>query len=140
MASVVAVAPAFRAPLILAAWTLLVWTTRIRNIWDDETLSLAGQVGRTALALAFTGFAVATILGWWRARRGATPGWLAPTVAGFAVWTIGVWVVRGVQIALADHSIRFVVVHLVLAAASIGLAGAALRSPVSARIGRPAPA
>ena len=117
-----------RPALALAAWTLLVWTTRIRNIWTDEALSTAGQVGRTALALAFTAFAVATIALRVRARRATTPAMAPAVVRAFALWTTAVWVVRGVQIATADHDLAFVAVHSALAVVSIGLAVWADRS------------
>ena len=42
--------------------------------------------------------------------------------------TTVVWAVRGVQIALADHSVGFIVVHTVLALVSIGLAVVAWRA------------
>lgn len=115
--------PQLRPAAVLSAFTLLVWTTRIRNIWTDDELSTAGQVGRTALALAFTGFALASLWAWWQVRRGGTaPTWAPALVRTFAVWTVGVWVVRATQIALADHEVGFVVVHTVLAIASIALA------------------
>lgn len=118
-----------RPAAVLAVATLLIWTTRIRNIWSDEELDTAGQVGRTALALAFTAFAVAALAAWWRARRaGAAPPSARPLVRGFAAWTTVVWVVRAVQIATADHEAAFVAVHTALAVASIALAVWADRS------------
>jgi hypothetical protein len=113
----------FRPALALSAFTVLVWTTRIRNIWTDDELSTVGQVGRTALALAFTAFAVATVAAWVRARRaGILTDRDRLLVRIFAVWTSVVWVVRGVQIAVADHGGAFVAVHTALAVASIALA------------------
>lgn len=122
--------PQLRPAVALSAFTLLVWTTRIRNIWTDDALSTAGQVGRTALALAFTAFAVAVLWVWWQGRRagGRTAPWAPALVRAFAVWTVGVWVVRATQIALADHDTGFVVVHTVLAVVSIGLAAWADRA------------
>lgn len=117
-----------RPALVLAVWTLLVWTTRIRNIWTDEALSTIGQVGRTALAVAFTAFAAGTVALWVRARQGATWASAATVVRAFAVWTVGVWVVRATQIALADHDVAFVMVHTLLAVVSIGLSVWAVRS------------
>jgi hypothetical protein len=112
-----------RPAVVLAVVTLLVWTTRIRNIWSDESLDTAGRIGRTALALAFTAFALAVLATWWRARRtGAAPASTRNLVRAFAVWTVGVWIVRAVQIATADHEAAFVAVHTVLAVASIALA------------------
>lgn len=118
-----------RPAAVLAVATLLIWTTRIRNIWSDEELGAAGRVGRTALALAFTAFAVAVLAMWWRARRtGAAPASAPAVVRTFGVWTTGVWIVRAVQIATADHEAAFVAVHTALAGASIALAVWADRS------------
>lgn len=116
-------APALRPTAVLSVATLLVWTTRIRNIWTDEELSTAGQVGRTALALSFTALALGGLALWWSARRrGGAPESARRFVRAFALWTAAVWVVRGVQIALADHDAAFVAVHTVLAVGSIALA------------------
>lgn len=113
----------------LAAFTLLVWTTRIRNIWTDESLDTVGQVGRTALSLTFTAFAVATLWLWWRGRSaGRVPEAAGVVVGLFAAWTIGVWAVRTVQIASAGHDGAFVAVHTALAVASTVLALWAVRS------------
>lgn len=118
-----------RPALVLSAWTLLVWTTRIRNIWTDEDLDTTGQLWRTALALAFTAFAVVTIVGWWRARgSGTSPAWLRAWIRAFAAWTVGVWLVRGLQITAGDHGAAFVAVHTALAVVSIALAAWAVRS------------
>lgn len=117
-----------RPALVLATWTLLVWTTRINNIWTDDELTFVAQTWRTALALVFTAFALAIVTSWWRARRaGQVDRWVPAAVRAFALWTIGVWLVRGVQIGLADHSAAFVLVHTALAVVSIGLAAWAWR-------------
>lgn len=121
---------------VLSAWTVFVWTTRIRNIWTDGDLSTGAQVGRTALALAFTVFAVVTIVAVLRARGGRPWPMLPTWIRAFAVWTIGVWVVRGIQIALADHGAGFIAVHLVLAVVSIGLSVWADRAIRSVRTPR----
>lgn len=112
-----------RPTMVLSVVTLLVWTTRIRNIWTDESLATAGQLGRTALSLTFTALALTGVWLWWDARqRGTARPWAPSLVRTFALWTTAVWVVRGAQIATADHSAGFVVVHAVLAVGSIGLA------------------
>ena len=116
-------APDLRPAAVLSAVTLLIWTTRIRNIWTDDELGTSDQVSRTALALVFTALALATLALWWRGRRtGAVPGSARRLVRTFAAWTVVVWAVRGVQIALADHAVGFVVVHTALALGSIALA------------------
>ena len=130
-----------RPALVLAAWTFLVWTTRIRNIWTDESLSAGGQVSRTALAAVFTALALGVVVVWWRSR---TAGRVAPGAAvlvrTFAGWTIAVWLVRGVQIAVADHSGAFVAVHTALAVISIVAAlwaDRAIRAEAPALAARP---
>ena len=106
--------------LAFAAWTVLVWVGRIDNVLGDPDLSTGGRAARLALALSFMvlGLAVAVLAVRGRPldRRGRV------LVAVAAGWTVAVWVVRGGQIALGDHSVGFVVVHLVLAVVSIGLA------------------
>lgn len=120
-----------RPAVVLAACTLLVWTTRIRNIWTDDSLSTAGQLGRTALSLTFTAFAVAVLVVWWRGRAsGRVPEAGPILVRLFAAWTIGVWAVRAVQIATADHEAAFVAVHTALAVVSTVLAVWAARAVV----------
>jgi hypothetical protein len=113
-----------RAPATigLVVWTLLVWTTRINNIWADDTLDTTGKAGRTALALSFTVLALA--VGWALVRRADR---VRPVVVVLAVWTTAVWIVRAVGIAAGDHSAAFVAVHVVLAVVSIGLAALAVR-------------
>jgi hypothetical protein len=110
------------ATIALAVWSLLVWTTRIRNIWTDDALSTGEQWGRTALALSFTALALA--VGHAVYHRS---GWLRPVVLALAGWTTAVWVVRSVGIATADHEGAFIAVHLVLAVISITLAALAVR-------------
>jgi peptidoglycan/LPS O-acetylase OafA/YrhL len=119
------------ATIALVAWTFLVWTTRINNIWADDGLDTAAKTGRTALALSFTLLAAATAVALWRRREHEVP-WGRPLVTGFAGWTLAVWMVRGVQIATGDHDAAFIAVHLVLAVVSIVLAGLALREESAA--------
>jgi hypothetical protein len=113
-----------RAPATigLVLWTLLVWTTRITNIWADDTLDTTGKAGRTVLALSFTVLALAA--GWALVRRSER---VRPVVVVLAAWTTGVWIVRAVGIAAGDRDAAFVAVHVVLAAVSIGLAALAVR-------------
>lgn len=111
-----------RPSLVLAVWTLVVWTSRIRNIWDDDELTTSGQVWRTALALAFTGFAAVVLAAYLRARRSGAWTWTPRLVRAFAAWTVGVWAIRAVQIGIADHGAGFKAVHTALAVVSAGLA------------------
>ncbi|HLM62671.1 MAG TPA: hypothetical protein VK306_00100 [Acidimicrobiales bacterium] len=111
-----------RFAVALVAWTFVVWTTRIANIWRDEGLDTGGKVVRTALALSFTVLALAVVAALWRARR-----LTVPAVAALAAWTVAVWVVRGAGLVAGDHEVGFKVVHTVLAVVSIGLAVLAWR-------------
>jgi hypothetical protein len=118
-----------RAPaaLGLVVWTLLVWTTRINNIWADDALDTMARAGRTALALSFTLLALATA--WALARRADR---IRPLVVALAIWTTGVWIVRAIGIAAGDHDAAFVAVHVALAVVSIGLAALAVRERAAA--------
>lgn len=122
--------PRPHAAAVLVGWTFLVWTTRLRNIWADDALSDGDRWGRTMLALSFTALGVLLAVG--LLRRSAWASWAVRLLAG---WTAGVWVVRSIGIATVDHEAAFVVVHLVLAAVSIGLAVLAWRgtTPASAQ-------
>jgi hypothetical protein len=111
------------AAVAFVAWTVLVWTTRLRNIWSDDALTTGEQVGRAALALSFTVLALLVAVA--LARRA---GWLGGAVVALAAWTTVVWIARAIGIATGDHSLGFVVVHLVLAVASVALATWAVRA------------
>jgi cobalamin synthase len=121
-----------RLPLTLAlcAWTLLVWTTRVGNIWGDDDLTTGEKWGRTGLALSFTVLAVAALVAVLRRAP-----WRGTAVKALAGWTIGVWVVRSFGIATGDHEGAFIAVHLVLAAVSITLAVLAVREVGRASVG-----
>jgi hypothetical protein len=113
-----------RRPLTitLCVWTLLVWTTRVGNIWGDDDLTTGERWGRTALAMSFTLLAVAVGYALYRRQP-----WLGRAVTALAGWTIGVWAVRAIGIAAGDHDAAFVIVHLVLAVVSTALAVLAVR-------------
>ena len=115
--------------LALVAWSFLVWTTRIGNIWGDDALSTGEKWGRTGLALAFTVLAGATAWALWQRA-----GWLRTATLALAGWTVAVWVVRAVGIATGDHDAAFIAVHLVLAIVSITLAALAARATVRRRV------
>jgi hypothetical protein len=115
--------PRPRAAIALAAWSLLVWTTRIGNIWGDDDLTSGEKWGRTGLALTFTVLALAVGHALWHRST-----WLRHAVLVLAGWTVVVWFFRSVGIATGDHEAAFIAVHLVLAAVSIALSAAAWRS------------
>jgi hypothetical protein len=108
----------------LAAWSLLVWGTRIDNILSDPALDGAGQAWRVALALSFVVPALTAGVRWRRRSGPESRPWAA---AFLAWWTILVWIVRAGGIAAGDHDAAFITVHLVLAAVSIALAVVVLR-------------
>ena len=120
--------PGRRLLVAFGAWTLFVWATRIGTAFEQDDLSGLDRVGRVGMAVSFTLVSLALLAVAWRARgRLLTTGELL-VVRAAAAWTVGVWAVRGVQIALADHEAAFIVVHLVLAAVSIALAVATVRA------------
>jgi hypothetical protein len=112
-----------RATLALVAWTFLVWTTRIANIWRDADLDTGDRWGRTLLALSFIVLAIAVVVAVVRRLGQAT----VVAVGALAAWTVAVWVMRGIGILAADHDPAFKVVHTVLAVVSIVLAVLAWR-------------
>ena len=117
-----------RAVAALVAWTLVVWATRITNVWGDADLDTGQKWVRTLLALSFTVLALAAgaaVVAWHRHRQGATA--LRVGVGALAAWTVAVWVVRAVGILAADHGVGFKAVHTLLAVASILLATLAWR-------------
>jgi hypothetical protein len=101
----------------LPIWTVLVWTTRIRNIVADDWgwTDLVVPVGLTILAVAAL------------VRR--RPGLLVLAAA-----TTLVWAVRLPLVLVHDHPAGFKVVHAVLAVASIALAAATARTSSRPRI------
>ena len=118
---------AFWAVTVLAGWSLLVWSNRLSNVTDDAELTGSGQLIRGALALSFMLLSAACLVLVWQATRGARNN-VVPFARGLAVWSIVIWVVRGIGIAVADHSVGFIAVHLVLAVLSIVLGVWVLRT------------
>lgn len=112
---------------LLVLWTLFVWGGRIRNVNADGALDGRDYWGPMLLSVSFLALAIAVVVMLvrrWRDPHAAGPA-AALTVAVrlLAGWTTAVWVVRAGDIALGgDHEVGFVVVHVVLAAVSIGLA------------------
>jgi hypothetical protein len=92
-------------PLALPIWTLLIWTTRIRNIvtGDWSAIDLLVPIGLTVLAV------VALV----DRRRG---------VSALAAATVAVWAVRLPLVLVHHHGVAFKLVHTVLALVSFGLA------------------
>lgn len=112
-----------RYAVALVAWTFVVWTTRIANIWRDDALDTGEQVGRTLLAASFTVLALAVVAALWRGSQLARQ----VAVGALAAWSTAVWVVRDIRIATADHDAGFIAVHVVLGVVSIALSVLAWR-------------
>ena len=106
------------AVAVFAMWTLVVWGNRVSNVLRDPDLDGAGRA--TALVLP----AIFLVVGVLAAAAVVAPvaESTARRLVGVAVAsTVVVWCVRAPMIALADHDLPFVVVHVVLAAVSIAL-------------------
>jgi hypothetical protein len=120
--------------VVLAAWSLFLWATRIRNALGDDDLSGAETAWAVGVAVAFTLGALALLLA--AVRRPA----LVPTVRVVAGVTAVYWPVRVVLIAFGGHDAAFVAVHTVLGIVSVALAvwawtATAARRPSTARTG-----
>jgi cobalamin synthase len=111
-----------RWTIALCAWTGIVWTTRIGNIWNDDALTNGEKWGRTGLAMSFTLLALVVVVG-----LVTRSSWQRLAVRVLAAWTTAVWVVRAFGIATGDHEAAFIAVHVVLAIVSISLAAQAVR-------------
>jgi hypothetical protein len=118
------------------AWTIFVWgVVRVRNILGDDELSSSDRV--VPLLLSASLWVPALVLGVVLVvalvRRRPLPSAARIGVAALGVWTVLIWLVRAYDIALVgedgqSHEVPFIVVHLVLAVVSVGLAVLAARS------------
>lgn len=118
--------------LAFVLWTAFVWGNRISNtLRSDESTGAKTFSTVLSIVLLLLGLAVlvVTVRAWRRGLREA--GTKVLVVAG--VVTVVVWVVRVPQILLADHTVGFKAVHVVLGLVSIGLAVAVVRVGTAAR-------
>ncbi len=110
---------AFSKPLaLLIGWTLFVWTSRTRNVVGNDQLSVWATTWRLGVVVVFVSLAGLALVGRLRGWL-----WLPRLVAVLVWWTVGYWLIRGTGIIIDDHETGFVIVHTVLMAVSIGLAG-----------------
>lgn len=93
------------------------WTGRVRNIAADESLGGIQLVGAMAAAVAFVAGGL-VLLGVAAARRSAPQRGRRLVIAVCTAMTM-YWLVRMALIVSRDHSLGFVVVHAVLAVASM---------------------
>ncbi len=112
-----------RTAVLLAAWTLFVWLTRVRNAVGDDDLGNTGKAGALVLSASFVVLACLVLDA--TVRHGDRRGAL---VALLGLWTLVVWPVRVGQIATADHGAGFVVVHVALGVLSVAFAVLAVRA------------
>jgi len=118
------------------AWTIFVWgIVRVRNILGDDELTGSERTVPLVLSASLWVPAVVLLIVLVVAvvRRTALPSAARIGVAALGVWTVLIWLVRAYDIALVGedgerHGAAFIVVHLVLAVVSIGLAVLAARS------------
>jgi hypothetical protein len=103
-----------KSVLALVGFTFLIWLGRVRNIILDDTLSGFNFAWSLGVAITFCALAAAALA----ANRGGRSVLPARILA---VVSIGYWLIRGVQIALADHELAFIVVHSTLASVSVVL-------------------
>lgn len=103
------VVPTKRRATVLAAWTLLVWGLRSRNIVIDDDMT----AGAIIPVMGFLAGVVVLVGLIWQCRTELTRRWAA---AGAVVAVLGIayWLVRSLEIAFDDHSVAFIVVHAIL--------------------------
>jgi uncharacterized membrane protein (UPF0136 family) len=113
-------------------WTVFVWgIVRVRNIMGDAELSSSERTWPLILAATLwvpaAVLLVSLVVALIRKRPFAQAATIGVAVLG--VWTTLVWMVRAFEIALASNrELPFIVVHLLLAVISVGLAVAAARA------------
>ena len=106
---------------VFACSTLLAWTTRIYNLFEDNEISNGERVWSLLVSTVFLLGAIAVIkilVGSWRDRNIKK----SRLITAFCIWTVTFWIVRSVGILIADHGAGFKIVHACLAIVFILLA------------------
>ena len=108
---------------LLAAWSMFVWTGRVRNIAADDVLVGGDRVLRFALSGSFIVLGLAALAGLVLAyKQGELLAWARGVILVLSLYSIITWVIRVIDISFAgDHELAFIAVHAVLAIVSIGL-------------------
>lgn len=99
---------------VFACLTLLAWTTRIYNLFEDNEVSNGERIWSLLVAAIFLLAAMAVIkilVGSWRDRNIKN----SRLIPAFCIWTVTFWIVRSVGILIADHEAGFKIVHVLLA-------------------------
>ena len=105
---------------VFACSTLLAWTTRIYNLFEDNEVSNGERIWSLLVASIFLLAAMAVIkilVGSWRDRNIKN----SRLIPAFCIWTVTFWIVRSVGILIADHEAGFKIVHVLLATGFIVL-------------------
>jgi heme/copper-type cytochrome/quinol oxidase subunit 4 len=108
-----------------AGWLAFIWITRIRNAVDDHTSSTANHaIAYVLSAICLVGAAALAVVAWRRLTTRAATN----VIVGVAAVHVGIWLVRGVQIAISDREFAFKAVHVTLGVISVALAVMLVRS------------
>ncbi|HAN08269.1 MAG TPA: hypothetical protein DCP89_07175 [Acidimicrobiaceae bacterium] len=109
--------------LPLVIWTLLLWTSRIKNILENSDLTYIAVAIRVLVALMFLLLALLTLRSFLRKKESQV--WLTT----LCVWSLVYWPVRGGLIVIdSNYSFGFKAVHSGLMIVTLGLVGVALPS------------
>ena len=107
------------APWLLIGWTVVLWSSRLRNVLADDDLTSTGRAVRVGVVVVFVALALGAAWRWRQGRR--------DLMAVLIVWSVGYWIIRGGGILIGDWSVSFKVVHTVLMVVSLACAGLAAR-------------
>lgn len=105
----------------LVAATLFIWVTRVPLAWSTTDGGIGDKLVPVIPVLFFV-VPAALALVWAIAGGSFTVARTATLVRGLAIWTALYWAVRLPFILIHDHPVPFKVVHVVLAAVSVGAA------------------
>ena len=115
--------------LPLVIWTLLLWTSRIKNILENSDLTYIAVAIRVLVALIFLLLALLTLRSFLRKKESQV--WLTT----LCVWSLAYWPVRGGLIVMdSNYSFGFKAVHSGLIIVTLGLVAVALPSKKLAQI------
>lgn len=125
----------------LAAWTLFLWTTRIRNIVSDNELAGWAKTWRLGVSVTFVGVALVLVSLLFSRSKDATlrrPDLTAALASALAIFGIGWWAIRLTQVLFDDHTAAFKIVHSVLGLGTIGFGALVLWAtrPAESEFGR----
>ena len=109
--------------LPLVIWTLLLWTSRIKNILENSDLTYIAVAIRVLVALIFLLLALLTLRSFLRKKESQV------LLTTLCVWSLVYWPVRGGLIVIdSNYSFGFKAVHSGLMIVTLGLVGVALPS------------